>query len=103
LNQNTSLTKKQSILFKINLKREKINKFKEYITEPYDEKNEKHEKLLMLLWKVCFPNVELKNRISNQWKDIGFQGTNPSTDFRGVGVFGLWNIIYYATTCNIIS
>jgi len=76
----------------------KIDKFKEYITCPYDEKNEKHEKLLLYLWKICFPNVELKDRISKQWKDLGFQGTNPSTDFRGVGVYGLWNILYFATT-----
>ena len=36
----------------------------------------------MLLWDLCFPNRKLSNRISNDWKEIGFQGTNPATDFR---------------------
>ena len=31
------------------------------------------------------PNTELKERISKQWGDIGFQGTDPQTDFRGMG------------------
>jgi hypothetical protein len=32
------------------------------------------------------------------WKDIGFQGKDPATDFRGVGVFGLWNLVFFAET-----
>ncbi|KAM3177007.1 hypothetical protein ACTXT7_005383 [Hymenolepis weldensis] len=29
---------------------------------------------------------------SNLWSDIGFQGTNPSTDFRGMGILGAQNL-----------
>jgi len=28
----------------------------------------------------------------------GFQGTNPATDFRGMGLLGLLNLIYFAST-----
>jgi hypothetical protein len=31
------------------------------------------------------PGHELKSRYSEQWKEIGFQGKNPATDFRGMG------------------
>ena len=42
------------------------------------------------------PNTPLKERITKQWGDIGFQGKDPQTDFRGMGMLGLthsWFII----------
>jgi len=29
-------------------------------------------------------------RFGSHWQNIGFQGNDPATDLRGVGVFGLW-------------
>jgi hypothetical protein len=75
-----------------------LDKFKNIVSEKYDTTNPKHEKLLKRLWDISFPDRKLKNRISPQWKDMGFQGTDPATDFRGGGVFGLWNLIYFAET-----
>lgn len=37
---------------------------------------------LRALWHCAFPNVSLESLISDQWKDMGWQGPNPSTDFR---------------------
>ena len=34
----------------------------------------------------------LDTKISKRWSDIGFQGTDPSTDFRGMGLLGLVNL-----------
>jgi hypothetical protein len=34
----------------------------------------------------------LDSKISKRWSDIGFQGTDPSTDFRGMGLLGLVNL-----------
>jgi ELMO domain-containing protein len=48
------------------------------------------------LWEYSTNGEVLENRISNQWKTIGFQGKDPATDFLGVGVFGLFNLIYFA-------
>ena len=28
-----------------------------------------------------------------EWVDVGFQGKDPATDFRGAGVFGLENLL----------
>lgn len=75
-----------------------MDRFRNLVSEKYDTTNTKHEKLLQRLWDISFPDRKLKNRISQQWKDMGFQGTDPATDFRGGGIFGLWNLIYFADT-----
>eukprot|EP00211_Chloroparvula_japonica_P005146 CAMPEP_0119121182 /NCGR_PEP_ID=MMETSP1310-20130426/1931_1 /TAXON_ID=464262 /ORGANISM="Genus nov. species nov., Strain RCC2339" /LENGTH=899 /DNA_ID=CAMNT_0007110731 /DNA_START=21 /DNA_END=2716 /DNA_ORIENTATION=- len=62
----------------------------------YDKTNPDHEKLLMQLWDTCFPNTKLESRVSEQWKLLGFQGTDPGTDFRGMGILGLKHILYFA-------
>lgn len=41
------------------------------------------------------PDTPLESRITKQWVDIGFQGTDPSTDFRGMGIEGLEDLIYF--------
>ncbi|KAI6198268.1 hypothetical protein M3Y99_01892800 [Aphelenchoides fujianensis] len=35
-------------------------------------------------------------RKSNQWQEIGFQGEEPATDWRGMGILGLENLVFYA-------
>ena len=41
--------------------------------------------LHLKLWNLMMPHTPLKERICKQWGDIGFQGTDPQTDFRGMG------------------
>ena len=48
------------------------------------------------LWACSFPQESLDERVSDQWKRLGFQGRDPATDFRGCGVFGLQQLIAYA-------
>ena len=45
------------------------------------------------LWTSLQPNVVLTERIFAQWTVIGFQGSDPVTDFRGMGVLGLLNLV----------
>ncbi|KAF4801447.1 ELMO domain-containing protein 2 [Turdus rufiventris] len=61
---------------------------------PYDSENEQHEEQLIELWNLLMPHENLKARISKQWCDIGFQGDDPKTDFRGMGLLGLVNLVY---------
>ncbi|XP_045142397.1 ELMO domain-containing protein 2-like [Echinops telfairi] len=63
---------------------------------PYDSDNVKHEKLLLQLWNLLMPKKKLQARISKQWADIGFQGDDPKTDFRGMGMLGLTNLVYFS-------
>ncbi len=61
-------------------------------TTGYDSSNQEHEKILLELWELLMPGRKLESRINNSWKDIGFQGEDPKTDFRGMGVLGLHNL-----------
>ncbi|ERE76916.1 ELMO domain-containing protein 1 [Cricetulus griseus] len=64
--------------------------------EPYDSDNPQHEEMLLKLWEFLKPNTPLESRISKQWCEIGFQGDDPKTDFRGMGLLGLYNLQYFA-------
>lgn len=61
----------------------------------YDQNNSEHEKLLLSLWDAL-ETVPLDNRISSEWKRLGFQSENPSTDFRGMGILGLENLLHFS-------
>lgn len=73
-----------------------LAEFRDYTTVRYDPANPKHEEQLLHLWACSFPQTSLDERVSDQWKHLGFQGRDPATDFRGCGVFGLQQIIAYA-------
>ncbi|KAJ3091376.1 ELMO domain-containing protein 2 [Quaeritorhiza haematococci] len=62
----------------------------------YDSTNKLHEKKLLELWDLMMPNEKLSARVTKQWQQIGFQGDDPATDFRGMGVLGLDDLHYYA-------
>ena len=61
--------------------------------EAYSKENAEHESMLMSLWNTLKPNEELDNRLSRKWIDIGFQGQDPATDFRGSGLLGLKQLV----------
>ncbi|KAM9378198.1 ELMO domain-containing protein 2 [Phaethornis superciliosus] len=63
---------------------------------PYDSENKEHEEQLIELWNLLMPHENLRARITKQWCDIGFQGDDPKTDFRGMGLLGLVNLVYFS-------
>lgn len=62
----------------------------------YDADNFTHESKLYELWERLMPDEPLIGRVTKQWQDIGFQGDDPKTDFRGMGMLGLENLLYFA-------
>ncbi|XP_064950392.1 uncharacterized protein LOC135603632 isoform X2 [Musa acuminata AAA Group] len=54
------------------------------------------QEALWALWYYAYPGVELHGLISNQWKEMGWQGKDPSTDFRGGGFISLENLLFFA-------
>lgn len=66
-------------------------------TTGYNSENLDHEEKLLELWDKLKPEEKLTSRITKQWQDIGFQGDDPKTDFRGMGMLGLENLLYFAT------
>lgn len=60
--------------------------------QPYERSNPKHEEKLGELFKECLKNEgkEIDADLKSQaWKELGFQGDDPRTDFRGGGFMGL--------------
>ncbi|XP_029353849.1 ELMO domain-containing protein 2 [Echeneis naucrates] len=64
--------------------------------EVFSSENAKHEAMLLKLWDLLMPTVKLESRITKQWGDIGFQGDDPKTDFRGMGMLGLINLVFFS-------
>ncbi|CAN6566495.1 unnamed protein product [Malus baccata var. baccata] len=62
----------------------------------YDSSVPEHQEALRALWSAAFPEEELCGLISEQWKEMGWQGKDPSTDFRGGGFISLENLLFFA-------
>ena len=63
----------------------------------FDEANAADEALLEALWTLLRPDVRRRGgRITDEWQELGFQGNNPATDFRGMGVLGLECLVHFA-------
>jgi hypothetical protein len=56
-----------------------------------------HRQLLIDLWKALKPASLVPTIPSPAWKEIGFQGNDPATDFRGMGLLGLEQLLYFST------
>lgn len=74
----------------------------------YDADNLEHERKLYDLWENLMPDEPLELRVTKQWQEIGFQGDDPKTDFRGMGLLGLENLLYFSTeykaaACHVLS
>ncbi|XP_077984268.1 ELMO domain-containing protein 2-like [Glandiceps talaboti] len=77
-----------------------INEIESLRKTRYSSDDPGHENTLMQLWNLLMPNNKLESRISKQWSDIGFQGDDPKTDFRGMGMLGLHNLVFFASHFN---
>nr|CAD7567531.1 unnamed protein product [Timema californicum] len=76
--------------------RQLVHEVERLRTIQYDADDSSHEDKLLKLWGLLMPDVHLKSRVTKQWQEIGFQGDDPKTDFRGMGILGLENLIYFA-------
>ncbi|CAD7699994.1 unnamed protein product [Ostreobium quekettii] len=63
---------------------------------PYDASEPEQQEALERLWRASFPEMEYCGSRSPQWKEMGWQGEDPGTDFRGGGYLALQNLLYLA-------
>jgi hypothetical protein len=63
---------------------------------PYSKEAPHHEEALVSLWNAVFPDKPLPSRTGDHWTELGFQGRDPATDFRGGGYLALANMVYLA-------
>lgn len=54
----------------------------------FDMLNENNKRSLIGFWKAMYPDRRVPDMVSKDWSELGFQGMNPSSDFRGVGILG---------------
>ncbi|GMN48327.1 hypothetical protein TIFTF001_017503 [Ficus carica] len=59
-----------------------LQRLQNRIDVAYDSSIPEHREALMALWNAAYPEEELRGLISEQWKEMGWQGKDPSTDFR---------------------
>ncbi|KAK8565010.1 hypothetical protein V6N12_058586 [Hibiscus sabdariffa] len=80
------------------LQKERLKKLQKRLQVPFDGSRLEHQDALWQLWRLAYPDRELPSLKSEHWKDMGWQGTDPSTDFRGGGFITLENLIFFAKT-----
>ncbi|KAL6322906.1 hypothetical protein AAG906_021811 [Vitis piasezkii] len=73
-----------------------LQRLQSRIEVSYDSSIPEHQEALRALWNASFPEEELRDLISEQWKEMGWQGKDPSTDFRGGGFISLENLLFFA-------
>ncbi|XP_058225437.1 uncharacterized protein LOC131334442 isoform X1 [Rhododendron vialii] len=73
-----------------------LQRLQNRIDVAYDSSVPEHQEALKALWNASFPEEKLRGFISEQWKEMGWQGKDPSTDFRGGGLISLENLLYFA-------
>jgi hypothetical protein len=87
----------------------KNTKYKKLITEAIARLNKQrqetfsydnyvHTNLLHTLWSNLRPDVRRSTNswVCDDWGELGFQGKDPSSDFRGMGVLGLAQLTYFS-------
>ncbi|KAK9124924.1 hypothetical protein Scep_013770 [Stephania cephalantha] len=79
------------------LQEERLNKLQQRLKLPFDGSQPEHQDALRQLWRLAYPGRELPALKSEAWKEMGWQGSDPSTDFRGGGFISLENLIFFAS------
>ena len=65
--------------------------------QSFDESDPRHILALETLWHVSFPGVHPRpfERVSEQWKELGFQNADPVSDLRGGGFIALEHLVRF--------
>ena len=67
-------------------------KLKLLYSEKFNKLNTEHVKMLLDIWRKLKGDENQIELIDRKWLEIGFQGPDPSTDFRGAGIMALYNL-----------
>ncbi|GHP02503.1 hypothetical protein PPROV_000126000 [Pycnococcus provasolii] len=90
------LTRTEVVLELSSAQRARLEALRERSVTPYDPDNDDHCSLLRELWSLSFPEEELVALKHAQWKKLGYQGEDPTTDFRGAGLLALQQLLHFA-------
>lgn len=62
---------------------------------PLDDTHVTHVSLLQTIYQKLTGTTRTCPRVGNHWQDVGFQGSDPATDLRGVGMLGLLQLLAF--------
>ena len=63
----------------------------------FDKEDPYHQEALKQLWGYAFPGQTCTSLYADpQWTEMGWQQSDPSTDFRGAGFIALENLLFLA-------
>ncbi|KAK6116597.1 hypothetical protein DH2020_049703 [Rehmannia glutinosa] len=80
------------------LQEQRLKRLRHRTKVHFDASRPEHQGALRALWSATYPGQELQSLVSDQWKEMGWQGKDPSTDFRGAGFISLENLLFFAKT-----
>ncbi|CAI0381214.1 unnamed protein product [Linum tenue] len=80
---------------------ERVRRLKHRMKVHFDTSRTDHQAALRALWSATYPDIKLCGLVSDQWKEMGWQGKDPSTDFRGAGFISLENLLFFAKTFSV--
>ncbi|CAM0874411.1 unnamed protein product [Alopecurus aequalis] len=78
------------------LQEERLKFLRQRLNVQFDGSTLQHQDALKELWRLAYPDRKLPPLKSDQWKEMGWQNSDPATDFRAGGVMSLENLIYFA-------
>ncbi|CAN6717115.1 unnamed protein product [Malus baccata var. baccata] len=78
------------------LQEARLRYLRQRLQVPFDGSRMEHQDALLELWRLAYPDKELPPLQSELWEQMGWQGSDPSTDFRGGGFISLENLIFFA-------
>lgn len=79
------------------LQSQRLDTLRHRIHVPFDATNQEHIDKLKKLWNLSFPRQPFPPGIKSPlWKEMGWQGLSPETDFRAGGILALDMLLYMA-------
>jgi len=80
-------------LIKINAYNKLLNDLDDLRNKKFSFSNSEDAEKLVDIWEsLKGKGDQLTTHISKRWSEIGFQGKDPSTDFRGMGMLAVINL-----------
>ncbi|XP_077544017.1 ELMO domain-containing protein 3-like [Haemaphysalis longicornis] len=64
---------------------------------PFDNEDTLHLEILQTIYRKLTNTVYDCPRYGSHWERIGFQGNDPATDLRGVGLLGILHLLFLTT------
>uniref|UniRef100_A0A0E0BNC1 ELMO domain-containing protein n=1 Tax=Oryza glumipatula TaxID=40148 RepID=A0A0E0BNC1_9ORYZ len=73
----------QAVLLDLSpLQEERLRFLRQRLNVPFDSSSVKHQDALKELWRLAYPSRQLPPLKSDLWKEMGWQNSDPATDFR---------------------